>query len=345
MEILRVDLPTLSNEELNDLFVLFEALRKEIDPDEPLLPRELRIKLTRNHNPHYPNISWIMKENDKVIGYANIRLTGDEAPGYDRNKHIGRVEVIIHKDFRNKGFGDNMLKILLEESMNYSDLKNLFGWTSLDPGIEFCKKINGKLSSEGVENRLKVVDVDWILMDEWDEIGKNLVKNEGVRLRFFEDCPDDIIEEYVAMYQEILNQQPLGDYDGVIAVTPESHRKNEKRHKKNGTRRFTLVSIEEDNRISGMTEISYNPVRGHRGNQNLTGVKSEYRGRGLGKWLKAHMLKWFVNEYPNVMYISTGNDVTNKPMFSINDRMGFKKYQSGYSYKFDLEELKKTVLQ
>ena len=78
-------------------------------------------------------------------------------------------------------------------------------------------------------------------------------------------------------------------------------------------------------------------------NQNLTGVKEEYRGRGLGKWLKAAMLEWIKEEYPEVQIIVTGNATTNAPMLAINKRLGFKEYKSGTAYKFQVDELSEKL--
>ena len=43
--------------------------------------------------------------------------------------------------------------------------------------------------------------------------------------------------------------------------------------------------------------------------QNLTGIKEEYRGKGLGKWLKSDMLKFVKEneELNGVKYIVTQN--------------------------------------
>ncbi|MGY5853094.1 MAG: hypothetical protein RTU92_05970 [Candidatus Thorarchaeota archaeon] len=44
----------------------------------------------------------------------------------------------------------------------------------------------------------------------------------------------------------------------------------------------------------------------------------------MGKWLKSEMILHIREKYPDSLYIRTGNNTSNVPMLSINDRMGFK---------------------
>ena len=56
--------------------------------------------------------------------------------------------------------------------------------------------------------------------------------------------------------------------------------------------------------------------------QDLTGVQEKYRGRGLGKRLKAEMIFQIRDNYPEAKFISTGNAMLNKEILSINQAMG-----------------------
>ena len=92
-----------------------------------------------------------------------------------------------------------------------------------------------------------------------------------------------------------------------------------------------------------MTEILHDPREAYRIMQDLTGVLPEYRGRGLGKWLKAQMLFHIKENYPDTKVIVTGNADANAPMLSINERIGFKRYRSGSMYKLQINEVTKKL--
>lgn len=89
-----------------------------------------------------------------------------------------------------------------------------------------------------------------------------------------------------------------------------------------------------DHKRSGLTEILYDPDRSFVVFQKLTGVKQEYRGRQLGKLLKAKMFLNLKYNYPEVKYISTSNAKSNIHMLRINREMGFETYAEGHAYKF-----------
>ena len=100
-----------------------------------------------------------------------------------------------------------------------------------------------------------------------------------------------------------------------------------------------MVSQEADGSLSGLTEIVHDSAMPYRAEQELTGVRDEHRGRGLGKWLKAEMMFFIRDELPEVRAINTGNADANAAMVSINERMGFKRYQRELCYRFELEAL------
>jgi GNAT superfamily N-acetyltransferase len=74
-------------------------------------------------------------------------------------------------------------------------------------------------------------------------------------------------------------------------------------------------------------------------NQGFTGVRSDARGRGLGKWLKAAMLLHVHELYPRVEVVSTDNAGSNAPMLGINKKMGFKEYRAGAEYQITRDKL------
>ena len=92
-----------------------------------------------------------------------------------------------------------------------------------------------------------------------------------------------------------------------------------------------------------MTDITYRPERETIVSQNLTGVREKYRGKGLGKWLKAAMLYKIKEEFPKAKIISTGNANSNAPMLAINEKMGFKLHKEGVNGQLKVEDLEKYL--
>ncbi|MHA1691720.1 MAG: hypothetical protein ACTSU7_08780, partial [Candidatus Heimdallarchaeaceae archaeon] len=214
---------------------------------------------------------------------------------------------------------------------------------NLDSGHKFCKKMGGDVALEAAENRLYMKEVNWPMIEQWKNEGSKIAEQEGVTMHSFTDCPEDIIAEYVNIYTETINQQPLGEIEGEMRVTPESRRTQEEQIKQQGLKWYTQITREKDGKISGLTEFLQIPEMPERIMQLLTGVKKEYRGRGLGKWLKADMLLYIRDNFPETKFIQTDNAISNVSMISINDRLGFKLNIAQTMYKFDLEELERKL--
>jgi len=83
----------------------------------------------------------------------------------------------------------------------------------------------------------------------------------------------------------------------------------------------------------------YNPDDVHLIGQGLTGVREPFRGRGLGKWLKAEMLLRLRQEFPQVRIVSTWNATTNAAMLAINDALGFREARVSEMPQMSVEAL------
>lgn len=69
--------------------------------------------------------------------------------------------------------------------------------------------------------------------------------------------------------------------------------------------------------------------------QNLTGVRSDYRGRGIALALKAHAAIWAAQA--GYTSIRTQNAQSNDAMLAVNDRLGFKRNRATIEYLKNLQ--------
>ena len=75
--------------------------------------------------------------------------------------------------------------------------------------------------------------------------------------------------------------------------------------------------------------------------QGDTGVFPEFRGNGLGKWLKAEMALRIMAERAEVTRIRTENASANAPMLAINHAMGFTLHHTNTIWQIDPDKLAK----
>ncbi len=322
-------------------FEFIFANSKYDNPDDPLPNKEAVIQRQKHQQVDYIVKRWIgVTPDNKVIAWAGFGTSAENASDYEQNKDKCNVAIRVHHDYYRKGIGTEMLKTLVYKAIEHK-IRTIETGTNHDSGRAFLKHFGAQLTIEGAENRLEIKDVDWKLMKEW--IDKRQINANDVIIESFEECPDNILNEYAEMFTEALNMQPLGETEQRANLDGEAIRLREKRLKEIGRKQYTLITREKDGRVSGLTEIEYDSREAHVVRQELTAVRPEFRGRGLGKWLKAQMIFYIKENYPEAEMVSTGNAEGNAPMLSINKRMGFKKYKGGEAYKFKIKEISKKL--
>ena len=71
----------------------------------------------------------------------------------------------------------------------------------------------------------------------------------------------------------------------------------------------------------------------------MTGVFTQYRNKGLGRWLKAAMLDKVLKERPEVKYVRTGNADSNAAMLKINIELGFLPYMADTLWQVEIDNV------
>jgi len=268
----------------------------------------------------------------------------EESYKYEKNKHIAELEINFLKEYKESEAVKKLLLAALEVLKQNTMITIIETGSTFLRVWDFWEKLGAELAHEEGVNRLYLDEVNWDLMNEWVKEGRIRGQEEEIEILAFKECPDEIIEEYTELVTEIMNFVPFGGRAHTPSVqTPKTQREGEEKQKEGGFGWRILVTKEKDGTLSGTTEVIYSPDSPHWVVQDLTGVRPEYRGRGLGKWMKAEMLFYIKENLPETIFIQTGNAEFNAPMMSINKRMGFKRHLSEKCYKIKLEELEKKL--
>lgn len=295
----------------------------------------------------YHKFDWIVFENsfeEKIIARYLFVYVKSNSPSFESNKNNSYFYIIVDNDFRRQGLGTYILskiaKKLVEKVCVFTETDTYY-----QSGKDFCKKYGAKLINQQSENRLYLKDVDWEEVTSWLEEAKK--SNPDVTLECFTSFPEKDMEELCTLETELEAQMPSlegGDEKWTEIHTPETRREWESNTKKRGQEAITMITREANGDISGITEIRHSHIEQiERIAQRTTGVKLEFRRRGLGKWLKSEMLVYIKNNLPKAGYIVTGNADHNAPMNSINQRLGFKPFYHVSSYKFTLSNLQEKL--
>ncbi|HNT98929.1 MAG TPA: GNAT family N-acetyltransferase [Elusimicrobiales bacterium] len=315
-----------------------DAISRELDPDEPLVPRAKRREmLLASLELRYTNkYTWFLMEGGAAAGYLWLSVENPKSPTYGTNKASAQMKLSVAPGNRRRGLGKRLLAFAAAElAAREPQVKEVLSPVMTGEGKLFIEAAGGALSLEQAENRLYLSEVDWAAVERWAEEGK--LRNPGTSVLAVTSIPEEDIEEYARIYSETMNQQPLGDINLTIAVTPAQIRLGERKQEELGATHLTMYCKDPDGSVAGLTETHYMPESGHCVRQFLTGVREPCRGRGLGKLLKALMLLHIRKNWPGVKYVATSNAGSNAPMMAINTALGFKKRRPVLIYKLRLD--------
>jgi GNAT superfamily N-acetyltransferase len=95
-------------------------------------------------------------------------------------------------------------------------------------------------------------------------------------------------------------------------------------HADRGQGFHTTVLHEASGELVALTELRHIRFRPWHAGQGDTCTHPAHRDRGLGRWIKAHNLRWLLEEHPEVEEIDTWNAGVNEPMLNLNRELGFR---------------------
>jgi mycothiol synthase len=135
--------------------------------------------------------------------------------------------------------------------------------------------------------------------------------------------PDDLLESY-ARARHAINDAPHDDAIADERFTPERIRDIEAAVARRDREQRVTVAVDGARTVVGQTELRVARTAGATAFTEETAVVAAHRGRGLALWIKDGVLRRLAVERPDVPQVVTDNDVTNRAMLAVNDRLGFR---------------------
>lgn len=325
-----------------DFWSRFHELRRirqaEERPDEPLEP-DANVEFDMKRDDPFMSRYWYELTRDgRMVSWLFVETVKPENPEYATNKHLMWADAYVRLEQRRERVASLWLAVIAE-------LMDRHGCTVLgiqaagDPGHRFLEWLGAKPKLTNVVSRLRFSEVDWTMLERWAADGT--ARSPQTRLDVYDGGPPESMwEELAPQFTAMFNTMPLEELDlGDIIFTPERFRDWAERRAQAGVILHSVMTREPDGSISGLTDTtwaSYRPTVIH---QEFTGVRTDARGRGLGKWVKAAMLLHIREVHPEVESVITDNAQSNGPMLNINRTMGFKAYRAEVDYQMSRAEL------
>ena len=310
----------------------------ESRPDDPLRPNDIEEKRLKRDNPFEIEYHYEIAKDGVLVSWFGGMTIKPGTPEYESNKHLFWADIYVRPDHRRKGIGSMWLPVIVELMDAHECTVVGFG-TEDPPGHAFLKSLGAAAKLAGAENRLKLADVDWRMVERWIEEGPK--RSPQTKFELYEGpLPEAMWDDFAPQLSSMLNTIPFEDLDiGKIVVTPAHMRDFYAQIAISGERLHTILTREPDGVISSVTDTTWAPHRPTIVDQRFTGVRPDARGRGLGKWIKAAMLAHLRKLYPEAQWVATENAGSNGPMLAINKKLGFKQYRAGTEYQISRDDL------
>ena len=187
-------------------------------------------------------------------------------------------------------------------------------------GEAFATAVGAKPGLPMKLNQLDLRTVDRTRVAEWSRAAP-----KGYRVeRIDGTVPEEFVKAFIEA-SEGINDMPRGEIAfNDWKLTEAQIRQRESFFKQAGMTWWLLLAIDEQTGEGvGFTEVEFNPLDPHAIQQEGTAVVAAHRGRGIGLWLKAVMLKRILAERSDSRFIRTGNANVNAQMLAINAKLGF----------------------
>jgi len=337
-----IDLRAASDAEYAQLNAFKNILRGEVLPEDPPKPLAYDTERFKATPAMVQNASWGLWDQAGAALLAFCRTdifnTGD-------NPHMIDFMIEVLPGQRRQGIATAMLRLAAEQARSQGRRVLTTECNDRVPaGGGFMSRLGGRMGLAITLTQLRIADIDQALVDRWLEREAEL--SADFSLGFWDGrYPEDAVEGVATLEREAGRDEPRDTLDmEPVNYTPETIRQMEAIRLSAGNQRWTIyVSERSSGVLAGLTEVFWNPNNPTIVQQSFTGVLPDYRNRGLGRWLKAAMLKKILRDRPQAVFIRTGNANSNAPMLKLNNALGFTRHMAEAVWQVELESVEQYL--
>jgi GNAT superfamily N-acetyltransferase len=256
----------------------------------------------------------------------------------NENEHLALTEITVAPSRRREGVGTAVLRALLPE-LEARGRKIVEGWelSKGGAGEEWAVAVGMRISKSTVSQTLDVRDTDPGL---WD-----VPAPDGFRVEEWSGAaPDELVATYARALHAMLDA-PAGDSEYRIAEwSAERVREAEARHREqNVVQRVVVAVCEATGEVAALTQMDLYTAYPEWAVQQDTAVIPVFRGRSLGRWVKAHMLQALLAERPSIKKIYTNVNADNEHMLRVNRQIGFITSRSTVGVSGEIADLRRLL--
>jgi mycothiol synthase len=279
-----------------------------------------------------PRLHWCARDGGRIVGTATVDLLEPESPD------TAIIQVLILPEMRRRGIGTALLQETLatcrtegRETIVASSMKSGGDREAWTRSLGFTKV------AEWVRQSLSIADADPALWQVQEPDGYRAMLWTGA-------APEEVVAGF-ARARTAIHDAPFGESSlPVPEWTVERVRRHEADAQIRGGELHTAVAIHDaTGTIAGLTQLEIQDGLLNTAFQQDTSVLPEYRGHGLGRFVKATMVRRLTVERPQITHVLTKTDANNTHMIRVNHQLGYTTDHTLINLETTLEALQRRL--
>jgi GNAT superfamily N-acetyltransferase len=227
----------------------------------------------------------------------------------------------VRASSRRRGVGTLLLREVLL-LMHTLDKTVLTMSSQTEPGHAFIKHVGAVEKHCTVEQRAILAGLDWPHLRQWED---GATSQGLIWERYAGRVPRDVLVALLPVFTKLFVDVPLGGLERApVRWEIDGYDQWYETLERVGGAHHLVVLRSLGGGVAGLSEAAWDARTPGVVNQQLTAVSRPWRGRGVGRALKAAMMRQVYETYPEATVIGTNNAEVNAPILSINSRVGFR---------------------
>lgn len=321
---------TAGDHELRDHYALSMTARSELYPgfSQPSFEQHTR-DMRRARNEYGPRRIWSAYTPDgELAGSAQVVYMDQE------HTDAATIRMNVAAAHRRRGLGTALLRTLVAEAGSAGrsrlvDEQVVIG----SPGEHWARAIG---FVEVLRNCWQMLYVQQADRERWE-----VPVPEGFRIEHWMGAAPERLVAAFAAARNAMTDAPTGDSSYRPAPwTVERVRENEARLAEAGEQLWFAVAVPEaSGEIAALTGLVVDPQNLEMSWQRDTAVVRAHRGRGLGRAVKAAMMRALIAEHPGLQRVVTSTAAQNTAMRRVNEQIGYVRYADIGMYEAEVADL------
>jgi RimJ/RimL family protein N-acetyltransferase len=315
---------TFSDAQLREYYALRKSMHVRFDDPVSDDANEFRETLSFSIQKNGFSI-FIFLRDGKMVGYMRYWITN---PGHPTSQN-NMVYTAMPEEEMTQEMDRMIISCLLDKMRKEAHLKCI--WRSAQPKmLDLIRSLGGLSSNTGLWFRLDPHKVEKELVSSWLKAVDP--KIYGITLDHQTFIPEEIMEETARVATLLVNDMVREDNSVQFHMSPEALRLNQENFRRSQSNPHHLILRDKAEHMIGISLLVVNKNGSHIADQRLTGIISEWRNKGLAKWLKAKMLELVKTDLPGITEIRTECFSANLPMININKALGYEMYRTDHDF-------------